>query len=494
MLAGAALLLSRAEGTGANAPVPSVLTEGRYTFAELGWADDQVLNNEDDRPSVTFRLPEGIRQGEPLWYGIRLAYEWKGEMNPGEFAFFYARWNGKALYQFKSQWEEWAPGNGQEWSMVDFIAGESRAYEVTGEVRAASSNVATIPGVGAGGETVLDFQIDETFAPTGRFQLRIKKESEVFVTRWQPPGFDADVSASLKDGKLTVHAAARNSGWETPSSSLGVMLVFPDGSRRELSGKDRGPVAPLGKLDIVERFDLEQEPESVFALLSWGLGSDAYAVAMGEQGGWPDLDWLLIGGYWGALAAFIIAWVAFSTALRAKGSLELRWSVPGRLRWRTAMFVAAVFGAAGAGAFFLLDRGRDGFGAYPFPLERELPNLTEEDRLAGIGILEADARVQSAAAGQAWEYPQILVATERGTPIGVYAFLFFKDGIRGSGTWPALVCDGSRVAEVTGPDEEVPGLAAVVDFRTGRVVELLPLTGTPGTGRAIDFRAPACPP
>lgn len=48
---------------------------GRVSFADLGWSGDRVIASGD--PAVVrFHLPEGTRQGEPIWYGVFLKFTW----------------------------------------------------------------------------------------------------------------------------------------------------------------------------------------------------------------------------------------------------------------------------------------------------------------------------------------------------------------------------------------------------------------------------------
>ena len=53
----------------------------RVSFESLGWTEGVLVSADSGPAEVRFLLPDSPVQGDPLWYGARLSYEWTG--NPG---------------------------------------------------------------------------------------------------------------------------------------------------------------------------------------------------------------------------------------------------------------------------------------------------------------------------------------------------------------------------------------------------------------------------
>ena len=135
---------------GQDAGPPLLKGSGQVSFESLGWNDDFLLTEDSERPVVKFRLPEDVTQGDPLWYGVELAYEWSGTPGPpGDYAFLHGRWNGKAFYHLKAKRVSDLDG-GFEWSMVDMVNGSSHGYETGDRFAARSTNFAQIDSVQPG--------------------------------------------------------------------------------------------------------------------------------------------------------------------------------------------------------------------------------------------------------------------------------------------------------------------------------------------------------
>jgi hypothetical protein len=472
---------------------PVSIAEGRYTFQQLGWESDRSLATSADTASLAFELPQGIVQGDPMWYGLRLVWEWKGTPPSGTTAYFYARWNGKAVYQLKNTRRDWFTADGSEWSMVDFVQGASVAFEITDSVAGSSSNLATRPAVGTGGPTVVGFQLDTARVPDGAFGLTISNQSEIFATRWQPPHFEAAATARVDRGDLVVELRGRNTGWQTPSSFLAADVTI-DGGTNRVAGPDRGPIPALGDIHLTERFPVSGVPERVVVVLSWGdgLGSQPFAVAPPRDRSWA-ISPLIVGGYWTGLGAFVVAWVAFSTAFR-RGA-PATGHLPRVHRGRRPLVAGALSLLLVGAALALLavvqrpEAATAGYGPYPFPTGRELPLLDDVNRAKAKQLIDADPRIITAAAGQTWTYPEMTVATSHGAPIGVHVILLFERGISGQGPWLWLACHGSQALEAPGPAVNVPGIEVVVSTTGKGILEMVPLSGTPA-GQHVDVPHP----
>lgn len=83
---------------------------GRVSFESLGWTEDVVLTSDLQTAKVRFRLPDDAVQGESLWYGARVAYEWTGDPGVavsggqgGDYSKLIGEWNGYGFYQRNSR-------------------------------------------------------------------------------------------------------------------------------------------------------------------------------------------------------------------------------------------------------------------------------------------------------------------------------------------------------------------------------------------------------
>ena len=152
----------------------------QITFAELGWTEDAVISASS--PAVLrFELPEGVRQGDPHWYGVWLKFQLHG--NPGwvgDYAFLSASWNGYAVYQFKTQ-RITTTDSGIQWSMVDMVNGGNGGYELTDSIAVASSNMAQDDAV-RGGLNELRFSLRLSGASNKETKSVVSRESRIIVT------------------------------------------------------------------------------------------------------------------------------------------------------------------------------------------------------------------------------------------------------------------------------------------------------------------------
>ena len=77
-LAGPACVSGSPEPSVQHSGIPLLEGEGEVSFESLGWDGDALLTGDGTSPVVSFRLPDGAVQGDPLWYGIELHYQWTG--------------------------------------------------------------------------------------------------------------------------------------------------------------------------------------------------------------------------------------------------------------------------------------------------------------------------------------------------------------------------------------------------------------------------------
>ena len=130
---------------------------------------------------LRFELPEGVRQGDPHWYGVWLKFQLHG--NPGwvgDYAFLSASWNGYAVYQFKTQ-RITTTDSGIQWSMVDMVNGGNGGYELTDSIAVASSNMAQDDAV-RGGLNELRFSLRLSGASNKETKSVVSRESRIIVT------------------------------------------------------------------------------------------------------------------------------------------------------------------------------------------------------------------------------------------------------------------------------------------------------------------------
>ena len=381
--------------------------------------------------------------------------------------------------------------------MADAVFGSSRAYEVGEVVTARSSNVATVPGVGTGGPTVLNLEL-ELPSNDSSTTVRVSRNSEIFATQWQPAEFDISPRASFEGTSLVVDVKARNRGWLTPSTSISAVAMFPDGSREEFAGTDRGPVGPLGETRISEAFPISREPTAVIVTFEWGngMGQRSFDVELSK----PPPSWVsktLLGGYWLAVVAVGVAWVSLSTVVSRGRKLGFRIPKKPRRGLIAAIAAAVVLPAAILAYDWQgpsdAERASTALGPYPFPMTRELPLISSHDRNRAVAAVRSDQAISAISGGMAWETPLVLAATRHGEQFGAYVVLLFKEGLSSNHLWLPLGCDGSSGEPWQGPEGEIPGIAAIVDLETSRVIARQPLGGNPsGKLARSEFSPRSC--
>ena len=249
---------------------------GRVSFADLGWSEDKVIS--PGSPAVVrFRLPEGVQQGEPIWYGITLKFEWSGSpASVGDYAFLNGRWNDKAIYQFKVK-RVTDLDNGFQWSMVDAVNGSSLGYELSETLRASSSNIAQTSAV-TGGWNEVGLSLGLRDAGNDGIRVVTSKESDIVATTWDPTFIEGRAEAKVQDNIVDLAVDGRNLGWAAPHLSA-TALVW-SGPHHDRFKWDLGPLDPLGTFELNERLVLSpgREPHRIDVELDWGTGRHFYIV------------------------------------------------------------------------------------------------------------------------------------------------------------------------------------------------------------------------
>ena len=250
---------------------------GRMTFAELGWQTDMELSNETPSAFVELQLQVDAKQGDPLWYGIELKFEWYG--NPGhagEYAQLHGLWNDNAVYQFQTEGPS-AWDSGYKWSMVDLVNGYSSGYELTDKMSVSSSNVAQISSI-SGGRNSLEIFLQSSDASNKNIRVVVSKESNVFATSWQPTQIDGKADVDIDGNIALVNVQGKNLGWGAPRLTA-TTIIWTNGEK-ELFNTEIAPLAPLADFQTEEAFtrSTKQKPERIDVELDWGSGRTYYLV------------------------------------------------------------------------------------------------------------------------------------------------------------------------------------------------------------------------
>ncbi|GBD22478.1 hypothetical protein HRbin29_00109 [bacterium HR29] len=459
----------------ALAEVPYV-GEGWHTFAELGWREDALVDGSGTEAMLTFRLPEGISQGEPLWYGVKIVAELEVDLSRGDHLNLLVRWNEEPVVWVQLEQEPYDVVGGFVWKMVDHVYDASGSYELTDRITLEAYNVPPIHAVGDGGVTTLRIGFDMRMAPGANVRAVISKESAVFGTRWDPADIRGNAHLEVDGSRLRVRFEGKNYGWQAPRFRVGAVVSFPNGQVREFWGPDRGPVEPLAKVKVEEAWELGEPPHDAMVLTDWGTGSRPYDVWDRQRGRWykrSAILWVAISG-----VAIVLGWVLISSALRRGYALQMR-----RPRWparRVTVALGALIvvwvGAAVALLHFVRDES-ESLGPVPFATKRPMPALGPAAVEPYLEAIVTIPRLRELAGERSWEVESAMFVTKGGAPVGVMAVLRLDKGIPRSGPWLFGAC-GARelpLRQGGGPDEIVEGVVVFRSTRDDRPVYLLPL-------------------
>ncbi len=221
---------------------PSVIDRPtRVSFESLGWTEDVLITAHSEPARVRFMLPDGPVQGEPLWYGARLSYEWTGSPGEaghagrvGDYAMLTGEWNGYGFYQLVI-----TPLTdldvGYKWSMVDMVNGGSHGYETGPTFAAASTNFAMYDAVQPRWNEIAiwPYVLDASNKGIG---ILVKKKSEIISTSWRRASFNAEARAEVDDEAIHVQLEGENQGWGASDLTIKAMVFREDGSRRAIAG------------------------------------------------------------------------------------------------------------------------------------------------------------------------------------------------------------------------------------------------------------------
>ena len=289
---------------------------GRLSFESLGWHDDVLLTATSPSTTVRFQLPDNARQGDPLWYGLRLSYEVSG--NPGEVGDWFnlvAKWNEGTVYSLVTK----RPSNldeGFSWSMVDLVNGGSSGYETGSTFSAKSTNIASYRAIQAGWNEITA-RLDLMDASNKDIQVVIKKESEILATAWTPASIEAQARAEINEDTIDVSVEGKNNGWHAPHLTVRTLVFRQDGVRQVYTSR-KGFVDPLATVNFDEV--VPNEGASPIALilteLAWGTGNEVIQAWPLE----PTRPWyssLAFRSTLGSMIALVVLWVGTPVLFRA---------------------------------------------------------------------------------------------------------------------------------------------------------------------------------
>lgn len=289
---------------------------GRTTFESLGWDEDRVLTAESSPAEVRFYLPEGATQGDELWYGLRLIFEWRG--SPGEFgdyAFLNGLWNERAIYQFMAKRTS-SLDSGFRWSMADMVNGNSQGYELGEVIRVDSTNMAKHKAVSSG-VNELTFSLGLRDASNKEVTATVSRDSEIIATTWRPTLIDGLAKAHVEGNVVDVDFRGKNLGWG--ARSLNAKVQVWSGIYYDEQEWDLGALAPLGDLVFERQITLQESrvPHRVEVELDWGAGRQHYIAwdpASVSQG--LEIPYLS-GGIFRNVVGFMVAVAALWVAVPA---------------------------------------------------------------------------------------------------------------------------------------------------------------------------------
>ena len=294
----------------------------RVSFESLGWTEDVLVSADSGPAEVRFLLPDSPVQGDPLWYGARLSYEWTGNPgNPGhaddlgDDAMLIGRWNDHGFYQMGV-----APmtdlDEGYEWSMVDMVNGGSHGYEVSPTFAAATTNFAMYKAVQPGWNevSVFPFLFD---ASNKDIEVLVKKESEIIATSWRRTFFEAEAHAQIDDEAIHLRLEGENQGWGAPNLAIRAM-VFREDRSRNIHSWSQGALDPLSSVDFRETIPNEEDSPivSVIVELDWASGRQVFQ-AWPENPRRPWYTWGIFHSSVGSMIALVVVWVGAPMLFRA---------------------------------------------------------------------------------------------------------------------------------------------------------------------------------
>ena len=261
-------------------------------------------------------MPDDARQGDPLWYGLRLNYQVLG--NPGEMGDWFnliAEWNEGTVYSLVTE----RPSELDEgfiWSMVDLVNGGSSGYETGPTFTAKSTNIASYRSIRVGWNEIT-VRLDLMDASNKDIQVLIKKESEILATAWNPASIEAQARAEIRDDTIDVSVRGKNNGWHAPHLTVRTLVFRQDGTR-QVYISEKGLVEPLATVS----FDEVVPNEGAFPIalilteLAWGTGNEVIQAWPLE----PTPPWysnLAFRAIYGSMIALVVIWVGTPALFRA---------------------------------------------------------------------------------------------------------------------------------------------------------------------------------
>lgn len=326
VLAPLALVLAVVGQPSGSAAQP--LGYGETTFADLGWSENATLSLAGSRTAeVRFELPPDARQGETSWYALRLGVRWSGVPSPTIEVSLDAKWNGVPAHTVLVRRPPWAPSFGNGWAefqTVDLVSGGSRGLAADGRFDFRSSNYPTFASVRPGWN-VLSLELSSLGQSDADVTVVVGRSSSILVSNVGPAQLAFDGRGELRDRELLVKVSGRNSGISTPPVRFVVVAHCSDGRRHQGLSAPIGSVGTLRRFEATVRYTLpEPGPLAVQLIGDWDAGQSGAVLVypVQEAGGVDLLSRPALTAL--AVAAFVVAWIAFPTAAAALRSARSR--------------------------------------------------------------------------------------------------------------------------------------------------------------------------
>ncbi|MCA9852221.1 MAG: hypothetical protein KC482_01250, partial [Dehalococcoidia bacterium] len=287
------------------------------TFGSVGWESDATLNRGHRAAAIKVQLPADAEQGNPTWYGVKPSYIWDIGLAPEEIGYLYVKWNGHAVYQLKVSRRSPFGSDVVHWSLVDAVWGYSAGIQYTSRLQLASTNLATIPSIQPGTNTI-SVELDLSLAPEATGTVTVLRESEVVAWPLGPASIDLTGDTEV-DGDGTVHLDLEASNDGIPTDRLAVsLLVFYGDGEREAIPVESDLIVEHGKpTPIVAEVELSRsDVKSVQAYLDWQTGRKNYTLWPHEEKSPLDYVEQLVSPL-GAVVALVVLWISVPASIRS---------------------------------------------------------------------------------------------------------------------------------------------------------------------------------
>lgn len=435
-----------------DAASPVLDKPGQLSFEELGWTDDVLLTGDSPSATVRVRLPEGVRQGEPLWYGVRLVYELG---NPGEHDFegeLFVGWNDRQFYTGRFGRRD-DINKGFWWIAIERVHtphDSGGGIELGEKIRLATSQFGLLWSLREGWNDVIVYLNFIPHDDKSVGQALIKKESQVIAVNWQPTDVQGEARTRIDDDGVRLDFRGRNLGRLAADFSIKAQVFREDGSHRAYDWP-QGTLLTHSEVEFRETIAHEDDSpvNSIIMELDWGAGYRLLPAWPPEAGpSWYDrLPSPLRSGV-GAMVALVVLWVGLPALWRqvrqarsGTGAetvdIAAPWLSPRAGWWLTAAALAAAAGIAA----LLWFTPWSGTGPEPldFPVDSgmpegpEFPRVTDadDDAVAAVAaaFLQSPEWAGVNASLEGYDADAHSLLTMNGHRVGVVARIEFESAV-----------------------------------------------------------------